>query len=73
MAVSYGTREWLAELIRSGWTATVVERRVPGGMGEGFVAGVGVMVTDENGAGVFIPCSCQHEALELLESAEEEA
>jgi hypothetical protein len=64
MTVSYGTKMWVAELIRAGWTAQAM-RKVDGG--------VGVLVTDDKGNGQWIPCPCEHDAIQLLDDALEEA
>ena len=64
LTVSYGTRMWVGELIRAGWIAQVM--RYSDG-------DVGVLVTDDKGSGQFIPCGCEHDAIELLDAAIEEA
>jgi hypothetical protein len=66
-AISYGTKEWLAELVSAGWEASVVKRLPVDITAEN--PDVGVMVTNDEGAGVFVPCPCEHDAIELLEAA----
>jgi hypothetical protein len=85
--ISYGTEVWLAELLQTGWKARVVEHRpvlhhyhltLEDDLEEAVHEvtspdSVGVAVTGPQGAGVFVPCSDEREALALLERVEGQA
>ena len=83
ITISYGTRQWLAELLQAGWEASIVERRDVRADSPVLLAEhlaelnrvkvqpameVGVLVTDGH-SGSFIPCATKAEAVELLKSA----
>ena len=86
LAISYGTIEWLRVLHREGWELTVSENRRPGPRyvirmvedefeevefaGPGQVT-VGVLATSLPTA-VFVPCSSEQAARDLLANVMEE-
>lgn len=84
--VSYGTRVWLADLIRAGWEARVVESRPVTSRYRLVLvddleeqvrevtrpARVGVLV-ERDGSGMFVRCGSSEEARYLLEAALAEA
>jgi len=84
LAVTYGTRCWIADLIRAGWTPSVSEHRAVGRYRMRLVDDledvvreavgpprVGVLLVREPDA-VFVPTADEGEARELLEAALEE-
>lgn len=82
VAVTFGTRVWIADLIRAGWTASVSEHRPVGREKRSryvvreVVTGparVGVLLRDASGEALFVPTVDEAAARELLEAALEEA
>ena len=87
MTVSYATKQGIAELLRAGWKASVVEHLpvtqhyhltlvddLEEVVREGHVPGkVGLAVENGKGAGWFVTCASADEAYALLVDAVEEA
>lgn len=88
LAVSFGTRVWLADLLRAGWEASVSEHRpvrqyrlrladdledVVREVAGARRVGVLAVRDGEDGSGVFIPCPDAEAARELLKAALAEA